>query len=353
MKRLGSPCTANEAAENFRSLTTKLNDQPNTSHQDATVGNKGLGGLPPVAPDKGQARMAGCHHPNAQGGNVNMCDDASNASGDSRSSIEQQIMQKLADSQIELAKSSQENFKLQQKMQEELARSNQELAKSNQENFKLQQKTLEAIAVGQDLPLVTLKKFNGDPSKFPAFMNGFESLVKQKVKDPARLFHTLLEYCEGEALRVIQDFSVLPPDTAYKEALEVLRLHFGQSHLVARALIDSLLNYEHLEKNRNVPLGKKLLAFSTKMTSVRFTLQTYKREADVNSSETLKVLVAKLPNYGINEWKKDAARIYENGHEPNLEDFINLVKRLASRENHTYSEVQSAKERREYIPKDN
>ena len=189
LKRLGGPCTANEAAENFRSLSTKLNDQlntshqdatvgdrgldglppvaelrlsrdtalhdgdegnndqPNTSHQDATVGNKGLGGLPPVAPGKGQARMAGCHHPNAQGGNVDLCDDASNASGGSRSSIEQQIMQKLADSQIELAKSSQENFKLQQKMQEELEKSNQELAKSNQENFKLQQKTLEAIAV--------------------------------------------------------------------------------------------------------------------------------------------------------------------------------------------------------------
>ena len=231
-------------------------------------------------------------------------------------------------------------------------KSNQELARSNRENFELQWKALEAIAVSQDLPLVTLKKFNGDPSRFPAFMNGFESLVKQKVKDPARLFHTLLEYCEGDALRVIGDFSVLPSDEAYKASLRVLEQHFGQSHQVARALVSSLLNYEHLEKNRNVPLGKKLLEFSAKMTSVSATLRKYKREADVNSSETLKVLVAKLPSYAINEWKKDAARIYEKGNEPNLDDLIGLVGRLASRENHTYSEVQSARERREYAPRD-
>jgi hypothetical protein len=50
--------------------------------------------------------------------------------------------------------------------------------------------------------------------------------------------------------------------------------------------------------------------------------------------------------------KKDAARIYENGCEPNLDDLIKLVKRLASRENHTYSEIQSSKEKREDAPKD-
>ena len=137
----------------------------------------------------------------------------------------------------------------------------------------------------------------------------------------------------------------------FKEAWDTLKLHFGQNHLVARALINSLLNYEHLEKNKNTTLRKKLLEFSTKMLSVKTTLQTYGKEADINSSEILKVLVAKLPNFGINEWKKDAAQIYGDGREPKLEDFIKLVKRLASRETHTYSEVQSSREKREYPPK--
>ena len=182
LKRLGSPRTANEAAKNFQSLPTKLNVQPNASHQDATVRSKDPDGLPPIVPSQRQATQSSFHpskdtalhgmdggngtpdpHPGAQGGNINLCDDASNASGGSRSSFEQQIIQKLADSQIELAKSSQGNLRLQQKMQSVLA-------KSNQENFKLQQKTLEAIVVGQNLPLVTLKKFNRDPSKFPAFI---------------------------------------------------------------------------------------------------------------------------------------------------------------------------------------
>ena len=258
------------------------------------------------------------------------CDVVSLASENSRSSADQHIIQKLADSHAELTKFSQENFKLQQRTN----------------------KTMEAMVANQDLPSLTMEKFNGDPASFPGFVNEFESLIKEKIRDPTRRFPFLLQYCEGEALRVIQDFRVLPANEAFKEAWDTLRLHFGQNHLVARALVDSLLKYEHLEKNRSVALGKKLLEFSTKMTSVRVTLKTYGREADVNSSETLKVLVAKLPNFGINEWKKDAAQIYEGGREPNLDDFIKLVKRLAARENHTYSEIQSSKEKREYASKD-
>ena len=124
LKQLGGPCTSNEAAENFWSLSTKPDNWLNAPCQDATVSDKGFGGLPPVVElrlggdlalydrDEGN-ETAGCHHPNAQGGNINLCDDASNASGGSCSSFEQQIIQKLADLQIELVKSNQENFSLQ------------------------------------------------------------------------------------------------------------------------------------------------------------------------------------------------------------------------------------------------
>ena len=74
-------------------------------------------------------------------------------------------------------------------------------------------------------------------------MNGFESIIKVKVKDSARLFYTLLEYCEGEALSLVQDFRILPPDSGYKEAISALKTHYGQPHIVSRALINSLKNY--------------------------------------------------------------------------------------------------------------
>ena len=127
------------------------------------------------------------------------------------------------------------------------------------------------------------------------------------------------------------------------EAMDVLRIHYGQAHLVARSLIESLKNLPHLDDDKNEGLGKKLLKFSTKLINVQATLKSYKREADINSSETIKILVAKLPQFGINEWKKAAVRIYENGKEPDLDDFIKCIKHL---ETHTYSEVRSQRERK-------
>jgi hypothetical protein len=89
---------------------------------------------------------------------------------------------------------------------------------------------MEAMVIGQDLPSLTLEKFNGDLASFPGFMNKFESLIKERVQDPACQFSFLLQYCEGEALKVIRDFYVLPADVAYKEAWDTLTLHFGQNH---------------------------------------------------------------------------------------------------------------------------
>ena len=67
--------------------------------------------------------------------------------------------------------------------------------------------------------------------------------------------------------------------------------------------------------------------------------------ADVNSWSTISQLVAKLPVFGVNSWKKEAASIYGKGREPTLTDFIQFVKGLAERECHAYSNVLSIKQK--------
>jgi hypothetical protein len=77
---------------------------------------------------------------------------------------------------------------------------------------------MEAMVVSQDLPSLTIEKFNGDPVSFPGFIREFESLIKEKVRGPACRFPFQLQYCEGEALKVTRDFHVLSPNVAHKEA---------------------------------------------------------------------------------------------------------------------------------------
>ena len=202
LKKLGTPRTANEAAKNFQKMSSApapvelaaaVSTRPKKIIQSqqpiasltaiiSTTMDTGIG-TPQVSANANDSTQVESNHINEV-----RPQDAVSITG-SRSSIDQEIIQKLADSQAELASFSKENFKLQQRTN----------------------RTMEAMVVSQDLPSLTIEKFSGDPASFPGFSNEFDSLIKEKVKDPARRFPFLLQYCEGEALKVIRDFCVLPP----------------------------------------------------------------------------------------------------------------------------------------------
>ena len=75
------------------------------------------------------------------------------------------------------------------------------------------------------------------------------------------------------------------------------------------------------------------------------TMKAINAFADVNSYSTISQLVAKLPAFGVNAWKKLAAAIYRENREPNLIDFIKFVKDLAERESHAYSNILTLKQK--------
>ena len=109
--------------------------------------------------------------------------------------------------------------------------------------------------------------------------------------------------------------------------------------------IKSHINSENIEKDRSISLGKKLLTFSSKIETVYNTMKALNSFADVNSWSTISQLVAKLPIFGVNAWKKEATAIYAQEREPNLVDLIKFVKTLAERECHAYSNILSLKQK--------
>ena len=61
----------------------------------------------------------------------------------------------------------------------------------------------------------------------------------------------------GEAFEKIEGLTILELSEVYKEARALLKRHYGQSHFIARSMLDELLNSDAIEKDRSVPLGKK------------------------------------------------------------------------------------------------
>jgi|TARA_B110001454_G_scaffold36776_1_gene36270 hypothetical protein len=58
-------------------------------------------------------------------------------------------------------------------------------------------------------------------------------------------------------------------------------------------------------------------------------MQSIHAEGDINSQITIKTLLAKLPNFACNEFKKNAARIYLEGQKSNIDDLIKFVLKAA------------------------
>ena len=217
---------------------------------------------------------------------------------------------------------------------------------SVQEELQLKMMTnLENMVLENSMPKLHVPKFDGSPSKYTAFINSFDSIIVSKTNDPVRLLQYLIDCCEKDALEKIQAWSILPPAEGYKRARETLKLHYGQPYMVARCLLEELLALEPLEKDKSKGLGKKLLTFHSKLATAHATMQSIRAEGDINSQITIKTLLAKLPSFACNEFKKDAARIYSDGREPNIKDLMDFVLKVAHRENHAYADVNSMKQK--------
>jgi len=83
-----------------------------------------------------------------------------------------------------------------------------------------------------DCPKLELLKFNGDPMSYHRFILTFTSTVEGTVWENRRLLY-LLQYCEGNAKKLIEHCALLDPKEGYKKAKEILFENFGRKNVIA------------------------------------------------------------------------------------------------------------------------
>ncbi|TNN04762.1 protein disulfide-isomerase, partial [Schistosoma japonicum] len=87
----------------------------------------------------------------------------------------------------------------------------------------------------------------------------------------------------GKAKVAIEECVMLPPPMGYKRAKEILRRLFGQPHVIARELLDSLVDGTHVDYSS--PDGLEYLAI--RMENCFITLEQMNYTSDLNSLGTL------------------------------------------------------------------
>ena len=84
---------------------------------------------------------------------------------------------------------------------------------------------------------------------------------------------------------------MLPPEQGYREAKDILRKNFGQKHIVIRAFIDKVVKGPQIRACES----DKLSQLTRDMKNCILNSEQMRYKADINSMDTLKKVVMRLP----------------------------------------------------------
>ena len=171
----------------------------------------------------------------------------------------------------------------------------------------------------QAAPKPDLDEFSGDPLEYLYFKANFREVVEAAVPDQVGRLTRLIKYTTGEPKELIKHLVHADPGNCYDTAVTLLDKEYGNPHLISVNYLKKLRNWVVLKENDTVAYK----------TLYRFLLRchVYKKDTrllELDSTEMIRVIVAKLPPSHQSRWGRKAVDI-RNTHSREA-DFDDLVK---------------------------
>ena len=142
------------------------------------------------------------------------------------------------------------------------------------------------------LPKLELKKFYGDPCKWPTFWDCFSTAIDKKTNLPdVDKFNYLKGLLEGSAAATISGLALTSEN--YKNAVELLRNRFGNEQVIINSHMNALMNMTSLKSASDL---KALRKFYDDIEAHVRGLESMKVLKQEYGSMMISVLMAKLPD---------------------------------------------------------
>ena len=178
------------------------------------------------------------------------------------------------------------------------------------------------LEAAKDMPMVKLVVFDGSPLNYVDFVESFKLHIHDKnhMCNDLKMLQ-LKMHVTGNAQRAISGLG--SSGLMYHTALKMLKEQFGSRSVIARASIDRLVKGPKLAASNR----QGLRDLSLDMVNCLATLKRIDFESDMNSTESLRQLVRRLPDHMITKWKTHAADQREWGCPPTLELVSNFLRK--------------------------
>ena len=167
---------------------------------------------------------------------------------------------------------------------------------------------------------------SGDYFDYPIFVRAFEVIIESKVDSDKDKLYFLSKYTAGRAHDVIKGFVTLNSEDAYKEARKLLAQRFGDPFHVAEAYKAKLRKWPQIYEGDGA--GVQLL--SDYLIRCREAMRTMNCLAELDSTETLIQISAKLPSYSGVKWCRHAYQLRRKSRSPvSFNDLVEFGKEEA------------------------
>lgn len=201
-------------------------------------------------------------------------------------------------------------------------------------HLQAKQTELSSLIINQQrinhLPVKEPPVFSGDAFEYPAFVTAFDSIIAANVPSDRDRLYFLEKYTRGKANDVVKGFLAMPSDSAYREARKLLDHRFGNPVHVAEAYKSSLRNWPQIEDGNS----SKLQEFSDFLVRCEEAMKCMQSTADIDNTQTLLQVCAKLPSYSGVKWCRYAyvlqAKTKATVKFKNLVDFVREEAELAN-----------------------
>ena len=148
------------------------------------------------------------------------------------------------------------------------------------------------------LPVKEPPVFSGDPFDYPAFTTAFDSIISANVPSNKDRLYFLEKYTKGKANDIVKGFLCLSSESAYDEARKLLNQWFGNPVHVAEAYKTRMRNWPQINDGDSGGLQD----FSDFLVRCQEAVKTVGSLAELNSTQTLRQISAKLPPYSAVKW---------------------------------------------------
>ena len=159
------------------------------------------------------------------------------------------------------------------------------------------------------LPKPEIKRFEGNPLDYGAFLNRFKAHVSDNLPNSKKMTY-LLQYCNDKVREQIQHYADNQRERpgCYDLAWRELKRRYGEPHIIAQACEERLLNLPSFSQIDPERLGK----MSVLMNRCCSALENVPGASSLDTVHFISLLVNKLPFSAREEWVKFSVTVSDD-----------------------------------------